>query len=64
MAGFRFLATVTKGPKKLVFTGTATSRISIAAVSHCPTSVDHHDNTLYRGPHFEELDPEVQVSLE
>lgn len=62
-AGFRFVATVTKGPKKLIFTGTATDRISLVGVTQCPSTADHKDMAVYQGPVFEELDPKVQDAL-
>ncbi|CAM9116777.1 unnamed protein product [Sphacelaria rigidula] len=62
-AGFRFVATITKGPKKLIFTGTATNKISLAGVTQCPATADHKDMAVYQGPVFEELDPQVQDSL-
>lgn len=56
------MATITKGPKKLIFTGTATNKISLAGVTQCPATADHKDMAVYQGPVFEELDPQVQVN--
>lgn len=58
--GYRFTATITKGTKKMVLTGTATSEISVQGVRINPANVEW-DSSLYRGPAFHELDPDLQV---
>ncbi|CAM9139019.1 unnamed protein product [Choristocarpus tenellus] len=61
--GYNFLATITKGSDKLVFTGTATSCISLSTVACCPPGMDHKDTSLYEGPVFHELDSELKEGI-
>ena len=60
-AGYRFTASITKGAKKMTLTGTATSQISVSGIRVNPANVEW-DSSLYRGPAFHELDPDLQVS--
>lgn len=44
----------------MVLTGTATSHITVQGVRVNPANVEW-DSSLYRGPAFHELDPDLQV---
>lgn len=45
----------------MTLTGTATSQISVSGIRVNPANVEW-DSSLYRGPAFHELDPDLQVS--
>ncbi|CAN0531291.1 unnamed protein product, partial [Ectocarpus sp. 8 AP-2014] len=57
--GYRFTATITKGAKKMVLSGSATDRIAVHGIRINPANVEW-DSSLYRGPDFNELDPDLQ----
>lgn len=44
----------------MTLTGTATSQISVSGIRVNPANVEW-DSSLYRGPAFRELDPDLQV---
>ncbi|CAM9579539.1 unnamed protein product [Ectocarpus fasciculatus] len=60
--GYRFTATITKGAKKMVLSGSATDTIAVHGIRINPASVEW-DSSLYRGPDFNELDPDLQDAL-
>lgn len=45
----------------MTLTGTATSQISVSGIRINPANVEWN-SSLYRGPAFHELDPDLQVS--
>eukprot|EP00903_Cladosiphon_okamuranus_P007761 g7517.t1 len=60
--GYRFTATITKGAKKMVFAGSATDTIAVHGIRINPANTEW-DSSLYRGPDFNELDPDLQNAL-
>ncbi|CBJ33293.1 conserved unknown protein [Ectocarpus siliculosus] len=60
--GYRFTATITKGAKKMVLSGSATDTIAVHGIRINPANVEW-DFSLYRGPDFNELDPDLQDAL-
>eukprot|EP00752_Nemacystus_decipiens_P002908 g2706.t1 len=60
--GYRFTATITKGAKKMVLAGSATDKIAVHGIRISPANGEW-DSSLYRGPDFNELDPDLQDAL-
>lgn len=61
-AGYRFTATITKGAKQMVLAGSATDTIAVHGIRISPANAEW-DSSMYRGPDFNELDPDLQVGV-